>query len=115
MGFDLLKELGAVWDFRNDEIQLAGVVHKLCNKEKTGWCRRVILQSDCVVPSRSDVVLPTKVVYGDLTQTRSGGEPKWITEAQQLRCGLQAVSYTHLRAHETDSYLVCRLLLEKKK
>ena len=29
--------------------------------------------------------------------------------------GLYAVSYTHLRAHETDSYLVCRLLLEKKK
>ena len=28
---------------------------------------------------------------------------------------LMAVSYTHLRAHETDSYLVCRLLLEKKK
>ena len=27
----------------------------------------------------------------------------------------RAVSYTHLRAHETDSYLVCRLLLEKKK
>src|SRR5664279_6068730 len=25
------------------------------------------------------------------------------------------VSYTHLRAHETESYLVCRLLLEKKK
>ena len=24
------------------------------------------------------------------------------------------VSYTHLRAHETDQYLVCRLLLEKK-
>src|SRR5664279_3434829 len=28
--------------------------------------------------------------------------------------GLYSVSYTHLRAHETDSYLVCRLLLEKK-
>ena len=25
------------------------------------------------------------------------------------------VSYTHLRAHETLRYLVCRLLLEKKK
>src|SRR5665647_3666893 len=24
--------------------------------------------------------------------------------------GTDAVSYTHLRAHETDSYLVCRLL-----
>ena len=26
-----------------------------------------------------------------------------------------AVSYTHLRAHETREELVCRLLLEKKK
>ena len=25
----------------------------------------------------------------------------------------QPVSYTHLRAHETDQYRVCRLLLEK--
>ena len=27
----------------------------------------------------------------------------------------KAVSYTHLRAHETSLHLVCRLLLEKKK
>ena len=27
---------------------------------------------------------------------------------------LKAVSYTHLRAHETGRNLVCRLLLEKK-
>ena len=64
---------------------------------------------------------------------------KWITAAclrcsdqrciryidAEISCGsfsdfpyernLNAVSYTHLRAHETDSYLVCRLLLEKKK
>ena len=31
-----------------------------------------------------------------------------VTEAE-------AVSYTHLRAHETKANLVCRLLLEKKK
>ncbi|CZS11791.1 hypothetical protein CDFC105_93905 [Clostridioides difficile] len=28
---------------------------------------------------------------------------------------IMAVSYTHLRAHETGRNLVCRLLLEKKK
>ena len=28
--------------------------------------------------------------------------------------GAYPVSYTHLRAHETGAYLVCRLLLEKK-
>src|SRR5680860_307062 len=38
-------------------------------------------------------------------------------DARQISLKLQslriemAVSYTHLRAHETDSYLVCRLLL----
>ena len=38
-------------------------------------------------------------------------------QARPTTCqlGATAVSYTHLRAHETDSYLVCRLLLEKKK
>ena len=34
---------------------------------------------------------------------------------EQYKNVCKAVSYTHLRAHETDSYLVCRLLLEKKK
>ncbi|KQI09009.1 hypothetical protein K777_09955, partial [Campylobacter coli CVM 41970] len=29
--------------------------------------------------------------------------------------GIESVSYTHLRAHETPEHLVCRLLLEKKK
>src|SRR5680860_1830738 len=38
-------------------------------------------------------------------QYRLGRYVQWIS----------TVSYTHLRAHETDSYLVCRLLLEKKK
>ena len=32
-----------------------------------------------------------------------------------LRHPAEAVSYTHLRAHETRGNLVCRLLLEKKK
>ena len=38
--------------------------------------------------------------------------------ARRIRCGsvedLEAVSYTHLRAHETVLDIVCRLLLEKK-
>src|SRR5680860_1823281 len=46
-----------------------------------------------------------------------------VTRCSTLRVSLKSwklrssapVSYTHLRAHETDSYLVCRLLLEKKK
>src|SRR5660397_268397 len=35
--------------------------------------------------------------------------------ATNLSDDAAAVSYTHLRAHETKANLVCRLLLEKKK
>ena len=38
--------------------------------------------------------------------SQTGGE--WVERRE-------AVSYTHLRAHETVLDLVCRLLLEKKK
>src|SRR5450756_1370520 len=34
---------------------------------------------------------------------------------RQIEPGVEPVSYTHLRAHETRHDLVCRLLLEKKK
>ena len=37
-----------------------------------------------------------------------------VTDAGGLQ-QIEAVSYTHLRAHETVLDLVCRLLLEKKK
>src|SRR5680860_1606554 len=45
---------------------------------------------------------------------RLGPEPIFGAAAETFH-DPGAVSYTHLRAHETDSYLVCRLLLEKKK
>src|SRR5450756_730672 len=36
------------------------------------------------------------------------------TRGDAMLAGVAAVSYTHLRAHETRHDLVCRLLLEKK-
>src|SRR5680860_942383 len=42
-------------------------------------------------------------------------QPPEETNPSSLPISYHPVSYTHLRAHETDSYLVCRLLLEKKK
>src|SRR5664279_5380484 len=62
-------------------------------------------------------------VYEDLTA--QGWDVLWddrderagvkFADAELVGCPVRvtAVSYTHLRAHETDSYLVCRLLLEK--
>ena len=39
----------------------------------------------------------------------------YYQEPQRNLVATVAVSYTHLRAHETGRNLVCRLLLEKKK
>ena len=50
-----------------------------------------------------------------------GGAPKFsssVSRSSGCMCVFLyalTVSYTHLRAHETLRYLVCRLLLEKKK
>ena len=51
------------------------------------------------------------LVMRDVSKTFNPGT---VNEKCALK-NLNPVSYTHLRAHETDSYLVCRLLLEKKK
>ena len=39
--------------------------------------------------------------------------PESYMEAYSKADDIYAVSYTHLRAHETELHLVCRLLLEK--
>src|SRR5664279_6235608 len=47
----------------------------------------------------------------------TSGDPVALAKAlsKYAKDNPESVSYTHLRAHETDSYLVCRLLLVTKK
>src|SRR5665647_1424899 len=49
--------------------------------------------------------------FGCCKRLPNGLSQRWFFTVSW--CGRNSVSYTHLRAHETDSYLVCRLLLEK--
>src|SRR5665811_2515947 len=67
-----------------------------------------------------DVILVDAVVTG----APAGKVWLWNARSQRIQgsaststhgLGVAAVSYTHLRAHETVLDLVCRLLLEKKK
>ena len=80
-----------------------------------------------VVDSKSSLseFLEDVALISDLDKDSNKSEPKvslmTIHLAKGLEfsnvyiVGLEAVSYTHLRAHETKANLVCRLLLEKKK
>src|SRR5680860_1644219 len=57
--------------------------------------------------------VPGDVVRATVTKVKKNYAEARLEEI--LEPSPEPVSYTHLRAHETDSYLVCRLLLEKKK
>src|SRR5680860_1802948 len=75
----------------------------------------------CQNSNQSRRLLSLAGVYDGMSRTEAakiGGMDRQTLRRWVLRFnqdGPKAVSYTHLRAHETDSYLVCRLLLEKKK
>ena len=62
---------------------------------------------------KNSAVFEKSIWTKERTETRGITETNLILSNNYLE--IMAVSYTHLRAHETDSYLVCRLLLEKKK
>eukprot|EP00658_Telonema_sp_P-2_P062363 TRINITY_DN51024_c0_g1_i1.p1 TRINITY_DN51024_c0_g1~~TRINITY_DN51024_c0_g1_i1.p1 ORF type:complete len:135 (+),score=34.41 TRINITY_DN51024_c0_g1_i1:105-509(+) len=75
---------------------------------KTPWFQRAG-NNACDIPITPVSVLPPK---GNTLQKAILQEgPKALEQLMQI----VAVSYTHLRAHETPEHLVCRLLLEKKK
>src|SRR5665647_569634 len=67
------------------------------------------------LPRPPDIIVPPRELRDSIEQRRSirhyARDPLTIEELAFL-CwctqGIVAVSYTHLRAHETDSYLVCR-------
>src|SRR5665647_3825643 len=69
-----------------------------------------LLVSDLAVDLQYGIVVAEHMV-GD----RAGVGVLRVGVDVHLHHAVVPVSYTHLRAHETDSYLVCRLLLEKKK
>ena len=60
----------------------------------------------------SNAIEGNKLTYGETVALLMHGV---TAKGKPLKDHLDAVSYTHLRAHETLRYLVCRLLLEKKK
>ena len=79
------------------------------------------LQSEGYIRFRADSEASSKAIYEAYTRWCDDNAQKPMSanrvssELAQNERLYNAVSYTHLRAHETRHDLVCRLLLEKKK
>src|SRR5665647_3791054 len=103
------------------EAEVADFLHRHCDLKTEAGRRRVVRHGH--LPERE---IMTGIGPVGVRQPRirdreaAAGErirfnPTILPPYARRTKSLEAVSYTHLRAHETDSYLVCRLLLEKKK
>src|SRR5674536_388188 len=72
----------------------------------------VRVRARVVIRHRTATVAPSRSGHRALLRRRPPGPGR---APGGCGAGPDAVSYTHLRAHETPEHLVCRLLLEQKK
>src|SRR5678816_4789678 len=75
------------------------------------------LENNDSARSKKDTIAEPLIKIAANPQLKENGANKIFVGANYRKEWTQpvAVSYTHLRAHETPEHLVCRLLLEKKK
>ena len=104
----------------SDEPLSAGRVEYLEQARERVRNRRIRRTALIVVALTLVVLFTTGIVGSSVAMAKDWADTARIllfpgTGWPQQTGVMEAVSYTHLRAHETDSYLVCRLLLEKKK
>ena len=87
---------------RNEKYSETGTMYSL-------WCTRNLVNTDFIL-LESDLIYEIRAIKELLESTSENS----ILISEKTDAGDEAVSYTHLRAHETVLDLVCRLLLEKK-
>ena len=96
--------------FRKKDIALATQIKEKLFRKREPWEQNlfVLWFGTFMAGIGFSLVMPFMSLYIDTLGS-------YTTSQLNFWSGITSVSYTHLRAHETDSYLVCRLLLEKKK
>ena len=122
-----MKEMDIAWpDFLEQQFEIVQAYDRL-GIESTLSCtpydRGIEIEGETASWAESNAVCYTNTWTSLITNRESGLSalataltgyaPKYGLHLLEHRVP-NTVSYTHLRAHETDSYLVCRLLLEKK-
>ena len=88
LGIDWLESNDVMWDFSQSRIKIGKEYHNLRSRPGGGqWCRRAVLQGDVIVPARSEVDVPDRVVLKSL----SGGSSRhvcWSTEPTSVSAGV---------------------------
>ena len=87
LGIDWLTENDVLWEFGRSRIKIAGQhfqLHAQSGREQ--WNRRVILEKSVLVPPRSEMDIPSKVLCRPWAE--SPNDLYWSTESTTLKPGL---------------------------
>ena len=116
-GFETLDRLVHEFDRRSlnplqDEVKIDTVLRNLVDGPLKQHLLMSLQQLDTYDKLRNEVI---RVRHAQMAAA-AAPQPMDISDiGHEHLDALGTVSYTHLRAHETEADLVCRLLLEKKK
>ena len=87
LGIDWMVANGVVWSFRQSMVWIGPHSFNLLSRsDNRNWCRRVVLQENVTVPPRSEIHLPTKVVFRKLPA--STDHEYWGTEPNVVNSGI---------------------------
>jgi hypothetical protein len=86
IGIDWMAANHVIWELGQSRIRIGKHCFQLKSKPNKGVVRRVNLQEDVIVPGRSEMDLPTKVVYSSLTENVEGVQ--WCTDSRILQKGV---------------------------
>ena len=89
LGIDWMVSNSVTWEFDRSRIKIGKKYYGLKRRsDNRAWCRRVVLQGDVVIPSRTEVDLPTAVVVRRLSDDVGKGGLDWGTEPRPLVPGV---------------------------
>ena len=85
LGVDFLAGHEFLWNFSNKTLTIDGHVCKLHCRPGPSWCRMVIVHETMDIPSRSEMVIQSKLVVRSLCPAAKC----WTSEANEIRPVLQ--------------------------
>ena len=94
LGLDWLESQGANWNFCEGKLTIGQETHVLLSATRGVFCRRLVAQESVIIPARSEMDVPTMVIYDTLSTAKfdpCNGE--WMSEAGELGKGLTLIPH----------------------
>ena len=85
LGLDWQESQGANWNFRDGKMTIDEETNVLLSATRGVFCRRLVAQESVIIPARSEMDVPTMVIYDTLSAAKfDHGNGEWTSEADEL-------------------------------